>query len=110
MKLPNADRAIIDAAKIRDYLLDVDHPYGGSKARLLVSLGYSAASWQQLEHDIRAAHLPENVVATINTLWGKRYEIVAPIAGPSGDSLMFRSVWQIDLGTDAPRLITMYPE
>jgi hypothetical protein len=24
--------------------------------------------------------------------------------------VMFHSVWQIDLGTDVPRLITMYPE
>jgi hypothetical protein len=26
------------------------------------------------------------------------------------DEPMFRSVWQIDLGTDRPHLITMYPE
>jgi uncharacterized protein DUF6883 len=44
------------------------------------------------------------------TLWGTRYDIVAPLTGPSGDTVMFRSVWQIDLGSDQPRLITMYPE
>lgn len=110
MKVPNADKAVIEPAKIARYLLDVDHPHGGTKARLLVSLGYSAASWQQLDADLRRTHLTEDFVATSQTRWGVRYEIVAPITGPSGDTVSFRSVWQIDLGTDAPRLITMYPE
>jgi hypothetical protein len=110
MKLPNAAYAIIDQAKIVDYLLDVDHPHGGSKAKLLLSLGYSAGSWSRLESDLRAAHLDEEVIDTGHTLWGQRYEIVAPITGPSGDTVLFRSVWQIDLGTNRPRLITMYPE
>ena len=110
MKLPNAKNAVIDRAKIADYLLDIDHPRGGSKARLLVSLGYSAADWRRLESDLRSMHLSEDVVATVATIWGMRYEIVAPLTGPSGDSVVFRSVWQIDLGSDCPRLITMYPE
>ena len=110
MKIPNADNAIIEPAKIVDYLLDVDHPHGGSKACLLLSLGYSSADWQQLEADLRRMHLIEHFVAINQTVWGVRYEIVAPITGPSGDTVLFRSVWQIDLGSDAPRLITMYPE
>lgn len=110
MKVPNAGQAIIEPAKLVDYLLDVDHPHGGSKARLLMSLGYSSADWQQLDADLRHMHLIEDSVAMRQTAWGVRYEIVAPITGPSGDTVLFRSIWQIDLGSDAPRLITMYPE
>jgi hypothetical protein len=110
MKLPNADRAIIEGQKIVQYLLDVDHPYGGSKAKLLVSLGYSPTDWKHLDTDLRSAHLTEDFVETRQTAWGTRYEIVAPLIGPSGDTVVFRSIWQIDLGTNVPRLITMYPE
>ncbi len=110
MKLPNADRAIIEPAKITDYLLDIDHPDGGSKARLLASLGYSKFDWQQLESDLRCMHLREDYIIERLTPWGMRYDIVGPVTGPSGDTVLFRSVWQIDLGTDTPRLITMYPE
>ena len=110
MKLPNGDKAIIGREKIVRYLLDVDHPQGGSKARLLVALGYAAANWQELEADLRSMHITDEVVAETNTIWGIRYEIVAPLTGPLGDTVLFRSVWQIDLGTDAPRLITIYPE
>jgi hypothetical protein len=110
MKLPNAEHAVIQQAKVERYLLDPDHPYGGAKARLLSSLGYSADNWRQLAADLRAMHLSEDVVLIRRTAWGVRYEIVAPLTGPGGDTVAFRSVWQIDLGTDAPRLITMYPE
>lgn len=110
MKIPNAANAIIEQMKIERYLLDVDHPQGGTKARLLVSLGYTVSGWQQLAADLRGMHLEEEFVATRETPWGTRYEVVAPLTGPIGDTVLFRSVWQIDLGTDLPRLVTMYPE
>jgi filamentous hemagglutinin len=110
MQIPNAVNAAIERSKLVDYLLNVDHPQGGSKARLLTSMGYSIADWPQLEADIRSLHLSEDYVEISSTLWGNRYEIVAPLTGPLGDTVMFRSVWQVDLGHNAPRLITMYPE
>jgi hypothetical protein len=42
MNLPNADRAVVDPAKLRDYLLAAGHPVGRFKARFFVSLGYVA--------------------------------------------------------------------
>jgi hypothetical protein len=110
VKLPNATNAIIPEEKLSAYLLDIEHVRGGSKARLLISLGYTRDQWQQLADDIRQAHLTADVVEQRNSPWGQRYDIVAPLTGPNGDTVLFRSIWQIDLGTDMPRLITMYPE
>ena len=42
--------------------------------------------------------------------YGSRYEIVAPLPDVNGGQVIFRSIWQIDTGTDFPRLITMYRE
>ena len=42
MKLPNAANAIIEEVKLAQYLLNVNHRRGASKARLLNSLGYTA--------------------------------------------------------------------
>jgi hypothetical protein len=39
MKVPNADRAIIAQDKLCDYLLNVEHRKGATKARLLVAMG-----------------------------------------------------------------------
>jgi len=110
MKLPNAEHAIIEEQKLVRYLLDVGHRRGGSKAKLLLSLGYQIESWNVLSDDLRREHLTSDIVENRQTAWGERYEIVAPLTGPSGDTVLFRSIWQIDLGSDCPRLVTMYPE
>ena len=36
MKLPNADRAFVDIAKLRDYSLNAEHKEGKHKARVFV--------------------------------------------------------------------------
>jgi hypothetical protein len=110
MKLPNAELAVINPDKLRDYLLNQGHRRGASKARLLHSLGYRREKWRQLEEDLRRYHLPADVVMTTQTAYGPRYEIVAAIPTPIGRSVSFRSIWQIDTGTDRPKFITMYPE
>ena len=110
MKLPNAENAIVAEDKLVEYLLDIGHRRGGGKAKLLHSLGYEAQHWRLLAEDILREHLPAEVVEQRDSIWGRRFEIVAPLTGPTGDTVLFRSIWQIDLGTDHPRLITMYPE
>ena len=37
MKLPNANRAVVDVRKLRDYCLNAEHPRGRHKARLFKS-------------------------------------------------------------------------
>jgi hypothetical protein len=110
MKLPSANQAVIGQDKLCDYLLNVAHRRGASKARLLIAMGYRPDNWQILEADIRAQHLAIDVDRVANSAYGMRYEIVAPLVGPGGRSVTFRSVWQIDTGSQVPRLITMYPE
>jgi hypothetical protein len=51
--LPNRAEAIIHVSKLRDYLLDVDHPEGSSKARLLIRIGFRRDNWEELEGAIR---------------------------------------------------------
>jgi hypothetical protein len=110
MKVPNADQAIIAQDKLCNYLLNVTHRRGAAKAKLLLAMGYRPDHWQQLEADIRSQHLSAEVESTVNNEYGMRFDILAPLQGPSARAVMFRSVWQIDTGTEVPRLITMYPE
>ena len=110
MKIPNAEKAVIAPEKLRDYLLNTAHRKGGTKARLLLALGYSADDWMRLELDLREQHLSAEVGGESTNDYGQCYEIVAPLVSPSGKAIPFRSVWQIDTGMDFPRLITMYPE
>jgi hypothetical protein len=110
VKIPNAEKAIIAQDKLCDYLLNLGHRRGASKAKLLHSMGYSVDEWRQLEADIRTQHLEAEIDCESQSEYGQRYEIVAPLHGPGGRTIAFRSIWQIDEGTECPRLITMYPE
>ena len=110
MKLPNRERAVIAPEKLVEYLLNTRHKRGGTKARLLAQFGYRADNWQQLDLDIRLYHLNAEVDAVKQTMYGIRYEIRAPLQTPGGRALVVRTVWQIDDGTDFPRLITLVPD
>jgi hypothetical protein len=109
MTVPNADRATIASEKLTGYLLNVSHKRGGPKARMLLSVGYRSDNPQSLESDLRVQHLSLDVTRTHRNAYGVVYEIEGPINTPSGRSVRFRSVWQVDTGTDVPRFITMYP-
>jgi hypothetical protein len=53
--------------------------------------------------------LTADVAVSKENVYGRRFEIRAPLATPSGRRIVFQSIWQIDDGTDVARLITMYP-
>jgi hypothetical protein len=102
MKVPNADRAIITRDKLQEYLLNPQHKRGASKAKALLAMGYAADDWQTLENDLRQQHLGEDIMEEEENDYGTSYVIVANLIGPSGDTRLWRSVWQIDIGTDVP--------
>jgi len=81
--LPNGDRAVIAAEKLRDYLLNLAHRKGGPKAKLLTAMGYRPDEWQRLEADIRAAHVGAAVDRVSDNDYGSRYEVVALLTGPA---------------------------
>jgi hypothetical protein len=109
MLIPNAERAVIAPEKLRDYLLNLAHRRGGAKARLLIHCGYRTDAWQVLEADLRRQHLAADFSVAKENSYGRQFEIRAPLTTPTGRTVIFESIWQIDHGSAAPRFITMYP-
>ena len=109
MTVPNAERAIIAVEKLTEYLLNMSHKRGATKARLLIGVGYRNDAPRLLESDLRAQHLALDVTRTSENAYGVVYEIEGPIKTPTGKTVRFCSIWQIDSGTEVPRFITMYP-
>lgn len=108
MLVPDAEHAIIAPEKLTDYLLNPVHRRGAAKARLLLSLGYQRENPERLANDLRRDHLTQPIHGRSYNAYGECFEILAPIDTPSGRRVRFQSIWQIDHGTDRPRLITMY--
>jgi hypothetical protein len=53
--LPNAHAALVADAKIRDYLLDPQHPGNGGKAGFYASFGFTLRDWPKLACQPRAS-------------------------------------------------------
>ncbi len=109
MKLPNADKVVVEREKIVDYLLNANHRYGASKARFFSKFGFHAEKWAQLAQALRRHGQSHEVRRARETGFGPRYEVEGELSAPDGRSPRVRTVWQLDHGEVAPRLITAYP-
>lgn len=109
MKLPNAPQARVEREKITDYLLNPAHRYGASKARFFTSFGFRAEAWELLAAALREHGQQHEVRKVKETGFGPRYEVEREMAAPDGRRPCVRTVWQVDEGQIAPRLITAYP-
>jgi hypothetical protein len=109
MKLPEAQRAVIAPAKIRDYLLSTSHPIGRFKAPFFASLGYTRGNWRRLEEDLRALAISGDAELGKDSPYGQKYEIHGILSGPSGRSAEVLTVWIILSGSDVPQFVTAFP-
>ena len=109
MKLPNAHLALVEREKIADYLLNPAHRYGASKARFFAEFGFDAEAWAVLAAALREHGQGHDVARWRETGFGPRYEVEGELPAPDGRRPRVRTVWQVDKGQIAPRLITAYP-
>lgn len=109
MKLPEAERARIEPAKVRDYLLSREHPVGRFKAVFFESLGYSADAWQRLEADLRVLAVGGEATLGDQTKYGQKYEVHGTLTGASGRSASVVTAWIVRWGEEAPSFVTAFP-
>lgn len=108
MKLPNPDKLVVEREKILDYLLNSAHRYGASKARFFTGFGFRLEEWERLAEALRE-HGRTQEVQVRETGFGPRYAVEGNMNTPSGRRPRVRTVWQMDQGAVAPRLISAYP-
>ncbi len=108
MKLPTGG-AIVDDAKIRDYLLSLEHPVGRFKAVFFGILGYQREDWQRLRHDLLAILEVGDAVARPSRSFGQKYEVRGTLRGPTGRRAEVVTVWIVLAGERFPRFVTAVP-
>jgi hypothetical protein len=109
MNLPNAEDAVIDPAKVCDYLLSAAHPVGRFKATFFVSLGYVHEGWEVLRDDILAIARTAQVTSEQASSHGRMFQVDGILLGPSGRSAAIRTAWIVRAGESFPRLVTAFP-
>ena len=109
MKLPNALLAVVEREKVVDYLLNRAHRYGASKAEFFSKYGFLLEKWEVLAQALLQHGQKHDVINVMETGFGPRYLIEGQLPSPGGRAPLVRTVWQLDRGQLAPRLITAYP-
>ncbi len=110
MTLPHAHLAIVEQGKIAGYLLNPAHPDNGGKAAFFFSLGFHVDDWPVLADAFRELALRAPVVRRLDSPHGLKYILDGSINTPSGITPLVRSVWIVDAGREALRLVTTYPK
>lgn len=112
MKLPNAERAVVDIEKLRDYSLNQNHPEGKHKARVfLASLGFTADHADRLRELIIKVILTTEATEQQPTSYGRRFRVDFNVQGEQGVVAMLatiRSTWIIRNDEDFPRLTSCF--
>jgi hypothetical protein len=109
MHLPNAQNARVEQEKIIGYLLNANHPYGSSKATFFARFGFRAEQWEIFAEALLEHGCGQPVRQETVTGFGPRYDVEGPIITPDGRNPNIHTIWQMDRGELAPRLITAYP-
>jgi hypothetical protein len=109
MKLPGADKIMVEREKIVEYLLNPLHPDNGGKARFFQDLGFERNDWQSLAAALIKACENHPVSKTMASPHGMKYVVDVRIETPGVKRPMVRTIWIVDLGLDRPRLVTAYP-
>lgn len=108
MLVPNADRAVVDIRKLRDYCLNPLHDEGKHKARLFAAIGITVNEAEELQRILLQVIKTTEARLGRRDNYGQRYVIDFPLNWRGRETLI-RSGWIIEHGTEAPRLTTCYP-
>ena len=109
MKVPNAERAIVDIRKLRDYCLNPTHDEGKHKARLFAAaFGMTSDDAEGLRDALLEAVKADNARFGRRDEFGQRY-VIDFILEWHDKRAMVRSGWIIEHNSDMPKLTSCFP-
>ena len=106
MRVPNAESAVVDIRKLRDYCLNLNHEVGKHKARVFASaLNLTEDNAEELQAAlIEAVNTFDAEIGRLNK-FGQHYTVDFEFER-QGKRAVIRSGWIIDAGSNVPRLVT----
>jgi hypothetical protein len=108
MFIPNAERAVVDIRKLRDYCLNSLHDDGKHKARLFAAVGITANDVEALRDVLLQVVKTHEAQLGRRDAYGQRYIIDFSLTWREKQTRI-RSGWIVEHRMDTPRLTTCYP-
>jgi hypothetical protein len=107
-KLPNAQGAVIEVGKLRDYCLSNAHPRGRHKARVFrEALGLTSGDTAWLQREILDGIQNHSAEKQNSDDFGSRWCVDLPMTRQNQKAVV-RTIWMMSAGEDVPRLITCW--
>lgn len=108
-RLPGREKAVIPDAKLIGYALNMEHPKGHDKAvAFRDALGYTVDNADELKAALLGGLQRWKATARTPTKYGQPFEVKMLLTGPNGKSATVKTGWQLDEGSDTPRLTSAY--
>lgn len=108
MPLSNAEQAVVEIRKLREYCLDPTHPRGKHKARVFESaLGLTRDDAEQLRSALLTAIREEKAERLFEDEHGARYRVDFQMDIASSRAEIC-SIWIVRSDETFPRLVTCY--
>jgi len=84
VKSPGADRAIVSAEKVRDFLLSPVNPRARGKSAFFNALGFNISNWETPRWALLDIARSGNANPGQESEFGAKYEVRAIVTGPAG--------------------------
>lgn len=107
--MPRVERLTIPSAKIRDYLLDPDHPSGWSKAKFFLGRGFDRGRPEALADALASKALKGWPGDAMPVPGAVKRRITGAIVCPDGSTPDVLTVWQVDDGSTRANFVTARP-
>ena len=107
--LPQAELAVVEEKKLRDYLLNQSHQKGRSKAAFFLARGFTERDWEGMADALRHHARNNPISARRATEFAVNYALDCHLPTPDRSNPCIRTVWEIRPDNPRPRLITAHP-
>lgn len=109
MLIPNAENAVVDIRKLRNYCLNLEHNDGRHKARLFSSIfGMTVDNAEELRQILLEIVKTHSARLGRQDEFGQRYTIDFQLKWQDRSGII-RSGWIIEHDSNIPKLTTCYP-
>ena len=108
MKLPNADRAVVEIEKLIDYCLSPEHPRGKHKARVFrAACGLTSEHAEDMRQQLLDIAIQNDATESPQSAFGRRYVVECTLTGPIGGAVVV-TAWIVRDGENFPRFVSAY--
>lgn len=108
MDLSGFSEVVMEERKITEYLLNIHHPEGGTKAEFFLQHGFDLENPEEFKEKL-LEHLQQHSATSKETIFGTKYIVSGRIKSPDGNAFMLRAVWMKPINEKLVKFVTAYP-